>query len=77
MPAGMMPLARSWKIALRRKSTSKRSRKRALKRVTASFCKGNSRAGSRRTESTLSIERWVSGSKVRSVSISSSNRSMR
>ena len=38
---------------------------------------GNSRAGSRRIDSTLSMERWVSGSKVRRVSISSSNRSIR
>ena len=35
------------------------------------------RAGSRRIDSTLSTERWFSGSKVRRVSISSSNRSMR
>ncbi len=38
MPAGVIPLLRSWKIGQRRKSTSKRSRNRALKRVTASFC---------------------------------------
>ncbi|MNY46212.1 hypothetical protein D3C86_1813730 [compost metagenome] len=77
MPAGVIPLLKSWKIGQRRKSTSKRSRKRALKRVTASFCSGNSLAGNSLTESTLSIERWFSGSKVRRVSISSSNRSMR
>ena len=77
MPAGAMPLETSLYTVQRDGSPSKVSRKRPRKRVRPASSIGNSRAGSRRTSRTGNTVRWVSGSKVLMLSISSSKRSMR
>ncbi len=58
MPAGAMPALRSWYSALRRVSTSKRSRSASSARLTAASSSGTSRPGSSCTASIFSSERW-------------------
>jgi hypothetical protein len=57
-------------------SPSKRSRQRPRKPARAASSSGNSRAGSSRISGTAYTVRWVSASKVRPVSITSSSSSM-
>ena len=64
-------------MRLRVGSPSSSSRQRLRKRARAASSIGNSRPGSRRTSGTGYRLRWLSGSKVRMLSISSSNRSTR
>ncbi len=77
MPDGASRAFKSWYSALRRVSTSKRSRSVASTRSTLTSSIGTSRPGSIFTSCTWSSERCDSGSKARIESMSSSSSSIR
>ena len=77
MPGGARPWLTSRYNGESWGEPSKRARQLPRKRSIAVGVRGNSRAGSTRISGTVPVERWLSGSKVRRLSISSSSQSMR